>query len=78
MLADIFRREEQDGKFSHLVVPQGRNIPQEATNWDWHDEARAKELDEAAASWPEYGIEAPGEQLRKKGYAITSVKEMTG
>ncbi len=77
MLADVFRRDEGNGKFSHLVVPQGKDIPQEATNWDWHDEERGAQLDEFAASWPKYGIEAPGEQIKKKGYAITSVNELT-
>ena len=77
MLVDVFRRAEANGKFSHLVVPQGEPIPQEATDWEWHDEARGIELNEGLASWPEYGIENPGAQFAKKRYAITSVKEMT-
>ena len=77
MLVDVFRRAEANGKFSHLVVPQGEPIPQEATDCEWHDEARGIVLNEDLASWPEYGIENPGEQLDKKRYAITSVKEMT-
>ncbi len=77
MLVDVFRRDESNGKFSHLVVPQGKPIPQEATNWDWHDEARGIELDETQSSWPQYGIENPGAQLARKRYAITSLQEMT-
>ena len=77
MRMDVFRRSEADGKFSHLAVPHGRVLPGEVTNYDWHDEARDVELDESVASWPQYGIEAPGRQLKEKGYAITAVAEMT-
>lgn len=77
MRVDIYRRTEAEGKFSHLIVPEGKPIPQEAINVDWASEARGEELDEAAARWEHYGIEAPGEQLREKGYAITAVKEQT-
>lgn len=78
MRVDVFRRDEGNGKFSHLIVPEGKPIPNEATNYDWQDEQRGVDLDETASQWPEYGIEAPGEQLKKKRYAITSLKEMTG
>jgi len=77
MFVNVFRRDEGRGKFSHLVVPVGKNIPQEVTNWDWHDEERNKDLNEDLDRWPEYGIEAPGRQLKEKGYAITSLHEMT-
>ncbi|KAF1050005.1 DUF6139 family protein [Xylophilus sp.] len=77
MRVDIYRRAEADGKFSHLAVPEGKPIPQEAINTDWESEARGKELDDEAARWPDYGIEQPGAQLREKGYAITSLKEQT-
>ena len=77
MIVDVFRRDEGNGKFSHLVVPHGEIIPDEVTDWGWHDEARAIQLNEDEARWPQYGIEKPGEQLDKKRYAITSVNEMT-
>ncbi|QNP47308.1 DUF6139 family protein [Diaphorobacter aerolatus] len=77
MLVDVFRRPEAEGKFSHLAVPHNEPIPQEVTDWEWHDEARGIDLNEDLESWPEYGIEKPGEQLSKKRYAITSVKKMT-
>lgn len=77
MRVDVYRRAEDQGKFSHLVVPEGRPIPQEAINTDWESEQRGQELDEEAAHWDDYGIPAPGQQLREKGYAITSVREQT-
>lgn len=78
MRVDIYRRAEAEGRFSHLAVPEGRAIPQEATNTDWESERRGEELDETAAQWPEFGIVEPGRQLRDKGYAITSLDRQTG
>lgn len=77
MRVDIYRRPEAEGKFSHLAVPEGRPIPQEAINTDWESEASGRELDETRAHWEEYGIHQPGAQLREKGYAITSLHDMT-
>lgn len=77
MRVDIYRRPEADGKFSHLAVPEGKPIPQEATNTDWESELRGQELDEEAAHWDDYGIARPGKQLAQKGYAITSLDQMT-
>ena len=77
MRVDIYRRAEADHKFSHLAVPEGKPIPQEATNVDWETENRGKEMDETAAHGADYGIEQPGRQIENKGYAITSLKEQT-
>jgi hypothetical protein len=77
MRVDIYRRAEAHGKFSHLAVPEGKPIPQEAINTDWQDEASARELDENRERWEEFGIEQPARQIREKGYAITSLKEQT-
>lgn len=77
MRVDIFRRTESDGRLTHLVVPQGKVLPQEVTDYEWHDEARGVDLDESAAHWPQYGIAQPGPQLQAKGYAITSLNETT-
>jgi hypothetical protein len=77
MRMDIYRRPEADGKFSHLAVPEGKPIPQEAINTDWESESRGHELDDGADRWEDYGITRPGEQIAQKGYAITSLDQMT-
>lgn len=77
MRVDIYRRSEAEGKYSHLVVPEGRPIPQEATNTDWENELTGQEMDETADHWDDFGIPEPGRQLREKGYAITSLREQT-
>lgn len=78
MRVDIYRRAEAHQKFSHLAVPEGRPIPQEAINVDWESEGRGVELNEDAAHWDGYGIAEPGRQIREKGYAITQLSEQTG
>lgn len=74
MQLDIYRRPEPDHKLSYLAVPAGEPIPEEATNVDWQEEARAVELDVNAPGLGEYAIEAVGQQIQEKGYAITSVE----
>ena len=73
MRLDIYRRAENDGKFSYLAVPETRNIPNEATNTDWEVEARAVEVDDEADQMPDYEIERLTEQLAEKGYAVTAL-----
>ena len=73
MRVDIYRRPEPAHKLSYLVVPEGRIIPEEATNVDWASEKRGVELNESQQSWQELGIDEPQRQLREKGYAITGV-----
>ncbi|GAA3985224.1 hypothetical protein GCM10022279_05490 [Comamonas faecalis] len=75
MRVDIYRRAEAQGRFSYLVVPENKVLPQEVTNLDWERHAQGKDLNEEAKRWPELGIEQPGQQLRDKGYAITSLDE---
>ncbi len=77
MRVDIFRRTEPDGRHSHLALPTAQVLPQEVRDYEWQDEQRNVELDASAASWPQYGIEQPGQQIAAKGYAITSLKETT-
>lgn len=74
MRVDIYRRPEPEHKLSYLVVPEGKIIPQEATNVDWVSEKRGTDLDESKAGWPHLGIDGPQRQLREKGYAITGVR----
>lgn len=73
MRLDIYRRAENDGKFSYLAVPQDRNIPNEATNTDWQMEARALEIADEADQLPDYDIEHLSEQIAEKGYAVTAL-----
>lgn len=73
MRVDIYRRPEPEHKLSYLVVPEGRVIPEEATNVDWVSDKRGAILDESNGGWPELGIDDPEGQIQEKGYAITSV-----
>ena len=75
MRLDIYRRAEHDGKFTYLVVPETKNIPEEATNTDWEVEARAVEVDDNAAELPDYQIQNVSGQLAEKGYAVTSTAQ---
>ena len=73
MQLDIYRRPEPEHKLSFMAVPAGKPIPQEADNIDWKLVATATEMDVEAPSLPEYAIDNPSQQIREKGYAITSV-----
>ena len=73
MRLDIYRRAENDGKFTYLAVPEARNIPNEAINTDWEVEARAVEVEDQAESMPDYAIDHLSEQIAEKGYAVTAL-----
>ena len=73
MRLDIYRRAENDGKYSYLAVPESKNIPEEATNTDWEVEARAFEIDDEADQLPDYAIEHISDQIAEKGYAMTAL-----
>lgn len=73
MRLDIYRRAENDGKFSYLAVPEARNIPEEATNTDWLVEARAVEVEDNAEQLEGYSINHVSEQIAEKGYAVTAL-----
>ncbi len=81
MRVDIYRRPEISGQYSYLAVPQGKPIPDEATNTDW--EAAQRDLD--LESLEGNDEEATGlffndafQQISDKGYAISSVKRLVG
>lgn len=76
MRVDIYRREEPNSIFSYLAVPEGKLIPEEATNTDWQQEASAVELDEELGQLSAYHIDQAVEQIDAKGYAITALREM--
>ena len=73
MRLDIYRRAENDGKYSYLAVPEDKNIPNEATNTDWEMEARAVEIEDEADQIPDYEIKHLNEQIAEKGYAMTAL-----
>jgi hypothetical protein len=75
MRLDIYRRPENNGKFSYLAVPEARNIPEEATNTDWQLEARAIEVDDNADGIADYAIDNLNGQIAEKGYAVTSTMQ---
>ena len=76
MRVDIFKREEEDGGFSYLIVPEGKNIPGEATNVDWILEAHGIDIDPEKENLDALYITCPGKQLHSKGYAISHLPEM--
>jgi hypothetical protein len=76
MRVDIYRRSEQDNKFSFLAVSEGRPIPEEVTNVDWESEARGSSWDDNAQLISDYGISDFARQIEQKGYAITSIKQL--
>lgn len=75
MRVDIYSREEAQGKHTYLAVPEGKPIPEEATNTDWHAEAQHVEVDDERDDLSKYHIEQPLTQIGAKGYAITGVSQ---
>lgn len=78
MRLDIFRRAEKGGNYSYLAIPEGKEIPQEATNIDWEVDARGVDLDDNSTSLGEFDIDKPLEQISMKGYAISSMEKNGG
>jgi hypothetical protein len=76
MRVDIYRRPEHAGQFSYLAVPESKPIPEEVINTDWEQTDRGVEVDDNAQHLAEFAIHAPMEQIKSKGYAITSVKDL--
>ena len=73
MQVDIYRRPEADNKVSYLLVPHGREVPQEVTNIDWALRKQDVSIDETSAHLDSYEIDNPSGQIAEKGYAITGV-----
>lgn len=76
MRVDIYRRPEHAGRYTYLVVPEGKHIPEEAISIDWQTAERGITVDDNAQVLPQFAIDAPIEQINSKGYAITSVKNI--
>ena len=77
MRLDIYKRPENGGQYSYLAVPEGKEIPQEATNIDWEAAERSIDFDESDDELSEFAIDDPLQQINAKGYAITSIKNLT-
>jgi hypothetical protein len=77
MRLDIYKRPESGGQYSYLAVPEGHEIPQEATNVDWETAERSFNFNETDGKLAEFSIDDPLQQINAKGYAITSVKTLT-
>ncbi|HJV79820.1 DUF6139 family protein [Noviherbaspirillum sp.] len=73
MKVDVYKRPDRGGRFSYLAVPEGRPIPEEATNTDWETAEHNIDLDEN--NEPVHGLSADDalQQISAKGYAISSV-----
>ena len=67
MRVDIYRRAESGHRYSYLAVPEGRVIPEEATNTDWETEARGLEGGAQAEHMDKYAINGLERQLDAKG-----------
>jgi len=78
MRLDIFKRSEDGGRYSYLAVPEGKEIPNEAVNADWQTAEKGFDFDSAQDMAALFEIDDPMTQIRKKGYAITSVKQLSG
>lgn len=76
MRVDIYRRPEHDGLFSYLAVPEDKIIPEEVINTDWEQTDRGVVIEDDAKHLKDFGIRDPLAQIKLKGYAITSVKEL--
>lgn len=76
MRVDIYRRPEHAGHFSYLAVPEDKIIPEEVINTDWEQTDRGVVIEDDAKHLKDFGISDPLAQIKLKGYAITSVKEL--
>lgn len=73
MNLDVYRRPEPNHKHSFMVVPAGKEIPQEVVNTDWELVAENIDLNVDAGPLADYSIDHVPEQIREKGYAITDL-----
>lgn len=73
MQLDIYKRPEPDHKLSFLLVPASHPIPPEADNVDWRLFKQGSELETSDEALQGMGIDHAMQQIRDKGYAITSL-----
>jgi hypothetical protein len=75
MKVDVYKRPEPEGVFSYLAVPEGRPIPNEATNIDWVTEQQNIDLDETHEPVLGLSYEDAQQQISTKGYAISHLTD---
>jgi hypothetical protein len=75
MKVDVYKRPEPEGIYSYLAVPEGRPIPDEATNIDWETEQQNIDLDENHQPVLGLTYEDAQEQITAKGYAISHLSD---
>jgi len=75
MRVDLYKRPLNNGKYSYLAVPEGKPIPNEATNIDWETDTQGIDLDYNNENLNGLCYENALEQINNKGYAITSLKD---
>ncbi|MBC7500650.1 MAG: hypothetical protein H7315_09140 [Herminiimonas sp.] len=75
MKVDLYKRPETAGKFSYLAVPEGKPIPEEATNLEW--EKVDQIVDFEGIKEPVHGLKPDDvlQQISDKGYAISHLKD---
>lgn len=73
MRLTLYRRPESGGRYSYLVVLEGRPIPEEAASTEWELAVSSLEVADDNDQLPEFGISNTYGQIRDKAYAITSV-----
>ena len=71
MKVDVYKRPEREGLYSYLAVPEGRPIPEEATNTDWETSENSIDLDEDNEAVLGLSAEDALSQISAKGYAIS-------
>ncbi|TFV91581.1 hypothetical protein E4K72_20445 [Oxalobacteraceae bacterium OM1] len=76
MKVDVYKRPEAGGKFSYLAVPEGRPIPEEATNTDWETASHNVDLDDDHTPVDDLPSQDALRQIDAKGYAISSVNKV--
>lgn len=76
MRVDIFRREEANGTYSYLLIPEGKKIPGEATNTDWELDTKGIDLNVDEESLDDFSIVYPARQIETKGYAISNLSRL--
>lgn len=76
MRIDIYRRTEHAEHFSYLAVPEGKLIPAEVVNTDWESIERSVDIEDHATRLTDFAIDDPLGQIKAKGYAITSAKNL--